>query len=333
MDISEDELVAAISRLLSGEAPGVVVGLGDDAAVLAPTTGHQLLTTDLLVEDVHFDLASISARDLGAKAVTVNVSDIAAMGGSPRTALAGIALTPDVDAAWVMELYGGMRDACAEYAVALVGGDTNRGNLVVVSVTVAGEVAPGRAVTRSGARAGDAIVVTGSLGAAAGGLAVSRTHAATTAAILSTTWGRGLVDAFERPVARVGEGQLLARCGATAMMDLSDGLAKDLARLCRASGVGARIESSSVPVSASLREGAAMLDVDADALALGGGEDYELLATLGPDDAEVARRELDERFGVALTTIGAVVAGSDVVVVDADGGEKPLEPVGWDHFG
>jgi thiamine-monophosphate kinase len=332
MDISEDELVAAISRLLSGETPGVVVGLGDDAAVLAPTSGQQLLTTDLLVEDVHFDLASISAHDLGAKAVTVNVSDIAAMGGSPRTALAAIALTPEVDAAWVMELYGGMRDACAEYAVALVGGDTNRGDLVVVSVTVTGEVAPGRAVTRSGARPGDEIVVTGSLGAAAGGLAVSRTPAAKTAEVLSRPWGRELVDAFERPVARVGEGQLLARCGATAMMDLSDGLAKDLGRLCRASSVAARLERASIPVAAALREGASTLAVDAEALALGGGEDYELLATLDPDDAAVARRELGERFDVALTTIGTIVEGSGVVIVDADGVWGPLEPAGWDHF-
>lgn len=332
MEISEDELIAAITRLLSGDAPGVIVGLGDDAAVLAPTAGHQLLTTDLLVEGVHFDLAAISPRDLGAKAVTVNVSDIAAMGGSPRAALASIALTQDVEASWVMELYGGMRDACAEYAVALVGGDTNRGDLVVVSVCVAGEVAPGRAVRRSGARPGDAIVVTGSLGAAAGGLAVSRTQAAKTAEVLSRPWGRELVDAFERPVARVGEGQMLARCGATAMMDLSDGLAKDLSRLCRASGVGGRVELAAVPVSRALREGGASLGVDPLALALGGGEDYELLATLGPDDVEVGRRELDERFGVTLTSVGTIVEGAGLVALDPDGGEAPLEAAGWDHF-
>ena len=333
MEISEDELIAAISRLLSGPAPGVLVGLGDDAAVLAPTTGHQLLTTDLLVEGVHFDLASISPRDLGANAITVNVSDIAAMGGSPRAALASVALSAGVEAAWVMELYGGMRDACAEYALALVGGDTNRGDLVIVSVSVAGEVAPGRAVTRTGARPGDAIVVTGSLGAAAGGLAVSRTHASKTAEVLSRRWGRELVDAFERPVARVGEGQMLARCGATAMVDLYDGLAKDLSRLCRASGVGARIELGAMPVSTALREGAASLGVDPLALALGGGEDYELLATLDPDDAEVARRELDERFGVPLASVGTITEGSGLVAIDVDGGEAPLEAAGWDHFG
>jgi thiamine-monophosphate kinase len=332
MDLSEDELIAAISRLLSGPQPGVVVGIGDDAAVLEPTGGQPVLTTDLLVEGVHFERGTISARDLGAKAITVNVSDVAAMGASPRAALASVALTPDVDASWVMELYGGMRDACSEYALSLVGGDTNRAELLIVSVAVAGEVAPGRAVGRDGARPGDVVVVTGSLGAAAGGLALSRASAATTADALSRPWGRPLLDALERPVARVGEGQVLARCGATAMMDLSDGLAKDLSRLCGASGVGARVELSAVPVSPALREGASSLEVDALALALGGGEDYELVATLEPGDADVARRELDDRFGVTLTVVGTIIEGEGLVAVDADGRADRLEPRGWDHF-
>lgn len=332
MELTEDQLIAAIARVLSGEEPGVVLGLGDDAAVLEPGAGQQLLTTDLLIEDVHFEMAAISAHDLGAKAITVNVSDIGAMGGSPRAAVASIALRPEIEAAWVMELYGGMRDACGEYALALVGGDTSRGDVVLVTVAVLGEVAPGRAVTRSGARPGDAIVVTGELGAAAGGLVVSRTRDAETAEALSHPWGRDLVDALARPVARVGEGQTLAQRGASAMMDLSDGLAKDLSRLCLASGVGARVELASVPVSGALREAAPFLGVDALGLALGGGEDYELLATLVPADVESARAELDDRFGTALTTVGVVVAGAGVVVVDADGREAPLEPAGWDHF-
>ncbi len=332
MELSEDELIAAISRVVSVDDPSIVVGLGDDAAVLAPTGGQLVLTTDLLVEGVHFELASISARDLGAKAVTVNVSDIAAMGASPRAALASIALTADVEVPWVMELYGGMHDACTEYALSLVGGDTNRGDLVIVSITVAGEVAPGRAVTRSGARPGDLIAVTGSLGAAAGGLALSRAAAPKAAEALSRPWGRLLLDALARPVARVGEGQTLARCGATAMMDLSDGLAKDLSRMCRDSGVGASVRTSDVPIAPALRDGAAVLELDPLALAIGGGEDYELLATLAPADAAVAEEVLDERFGVSLTVVGAVVEGPGMVAVGPDGSETPLEPAGWDHF-
>ena len=300
MELSEDQLIEAIARVLSGEEPGVVVGIGDDAAVVERGSGQPVLTTDLLVEGVHFERASISARDLGAKAITVNVSDIAAMAASPRYALVSLAVPLDVDAAWVMELYGGIREACAEHALALVGGDTNRAELIVLSVAVVGEVAPGRALTRSGARPGDRIVVTGSLGAAAGGFALSRAHPSRAAAALSEPWGRALVEALARPVARVGEAQLLARAGATAMMDLSDGLAKDLSRLCLASGVGAHLDLGAVPVSPALRAAAPMLGIDALELAIGGGEDYELLATLHPDDAE--------------------------------GRESPLEASGWDHF-
>lgn len=332
MNLSEDELVAAISRLLSGDDPAVVVGLGDDAAVLEAAVGQQVVTTDLLLEGVHFDRATISAHDLGGKAITVNVSDVAAMGGSPRAAVVAVALTPDVETPWVMELVGGMRDACAGYAVRLVGGDTNRGDLVVLSVAVVGEVAPGRAVTRSGARPGDAVVVTGDLGAAAGGLALSRVHPSKAASALSAPWGRPLADALARPVARVGEGRILARSGATAMMDLSDGLAIDLSRMCRASGVAARIVLADVPVAPALREGARELGVDAMDLAISGGEDYELLATLHPDDVEPARVEVEERFGVTLTHIGTIIEGTGVLAVVADGTEAPLGPRGWDHF-
>ncbi len=332
MELGEDELIEAIRRVVSDDHPGVVLGIGDDAALVAPGAGEAVLTTDMLVEGVHFERGSIPPRDLGAKAIVVNVSDVAAMAGSPRYALVSLALPPEVDAAWVVELAAGMRAACDEHAMALVGGDTNRAPVVTISVTVVGEVAPGRAVRRSGARVGDAIVVTGELGGAAGGLALSRAHPARIAAALSEPWGRALADALARPVARVGEARTLAEAGATAMMDLSDGLAKDLARLCRASGVGARVELARVPVTAALREGAGTLGVDPLALALGGGEDYELLATLPPGSVAAARGALRERFGVPLAEIGTVVEGAGVVAVDAQGRESPLEPVGWDHF-
>lgn len=332
MDLAEDELIAALRRVLSDDEPGVVVGLGDDAAVVEPGGGELVLTTDLLVEGVHFSHDSISARDLGAKAIAVNVSDIAAMGGSPRFALASVALTPRLDAAWVIEMTGGMRDACREYGLSLVGGDTNRSEVGVISVAVIGEVAPGRSVRRSGAAPGDAILVTGSLGAAAGGLALSRAPHAVSAAALSEPWGRQLVDAFTRPVARVGEGQTLAQAGATAMMDLSDGLAKDLSRLCIASGVAARVELGAVPIAEALRSAAPSLGVDALELALGGGEDYELLATLDPSAVGRAGDELADRFGVTLTRVGSIIEGEGLIGVDPDGREVPLEPKGWDHF-
>lgn len=332
MDLSEDDLIRAVSRLLSGSDPGVVVGLGDDAAIVEAGSGQLVLTTDLLAEGVHFERGAISAHDLGAKAIAVNVSDIAAMAASPRYAMVAMSVPGEVDAAWVMELYGGMRDACAEYAVALVGGDTNRADLVVLSVAVAGEVAPGRALLRSGARVRDRIVVTGSLGAAAGGLALSRMPSGRASGALSQPWGRALIQALERPVARVGEAQVLARAGATAMMDLSDGLSKDLSRLCDASGVGARIDLGAVPVSGALASGAAVLGVDARDLALAGGEDYELLATMPAAGVGDARSELGDEFGVALSEIGEVTGEPGLIGIDVLGRSSPLRARGWDHF-
>jgi thiamine-monophosphate kinase len=316
MELSEVELLEAIRRVLSGAGPEVRVGVGDDAAVLAPTAGELVLTTDALVEDVHFVRGPTGARDLGHKAIVVSVSDIAAMGGSPRAAVCALTLAPDVEAAWVMELFGGMREACDEYALWLVGGDLSGGREVSIAVTVTGEIAPGRAVLRSGARPGDRIVVTGELGGSAAGLRLTRLRTMPTAEQLT------LVRRHLRPIARVGEGGVLAR-HATAMMDVSDGLAIDLSRLIRASGVGARLAIEDVPIA----DGATIDD------ALGGGEDYELLATI-PEatTVEALRLELKEAFGVAVTEIGRIVDGQELTAILGDGTERALEPTGWDHF-
>lgn len=317
MERTEDELIAAIRKVLSGAGPEVVVPVGDDAAVVRPGSGDLVLTTDAMVEGVHFRLGQTSARDLGYKAIAVNLSDVAAMAGSPRYALCALTLSDAVDTAWVMELFGGMREACDEFACTLVGGNLARGAEVTVVVTLTGEVAPGRAICRSGARTGDLLVVTGSLGAAAAGLRV---------ADRPTSWSpeeRLAVARLFRPIPRVGEAQVLAQHGATAMIDVSDGLTLDLSRLCAASGVGARLELEHVPTHP-----AATPDE-----ALGGGEDYELLATLPSEEAvDAVRAELREAFGVSLAAIGLVTA-KGLVAVAADGTERSLEPHGWDHFG
>jgi thiamine-monophosphate kinase len=331
MELTEDELVEAIRKVLSGELPGVQVGIGDDAAVVASGTGSTVLTTDMLIEGVHFERSSVSPRDLGAKSIVVNVSDIAAMAASPRYAMVSLGISAEVDAAWVMELFGGMRAACDEYALGLVGGDTNRADVIVIAVSVIGEVVKGHAVTRSGARPGDIVVVTGSLGAAAGGFLLSRLDPPKLLQALAEPWGRELLDAQARPVARVGEGLTLARAGVTAMMDMSDGLALDLSRLCAASGVGSRLELPRVPVAQPLRLAAEFLEVDPQELALAGGEDYELLATIDLTNLPRARADLRERFGVTLTDVGVII-DDGLITVDADGRESPLQPRGWDHF-
>jgi thiamine-monophosphate kinase len=331
MEQTEIELVRAIRKVLSGDAPGVVVAVGDDAAVVEPGRHQGILTADMLVDGVHFDLETTSPHDLGHKAVVVNVSDVAAMGGSPRYGLATIGLPPRVEGAWVMELYGGMREAADECGMALVGGDTSRSDRAVLSVTVYGEVPSGRAVTRSGARPGDVLVVTGSLGGSAGGLRVGRARTDEQKDLLSTEWGRDLLARHERPVARVGEGRTLAEAGATAMIDLSDGLSLDLARVCEESGVGARVRVPDLPLAPGLVDLAAATGVDPYDLALHGGEDYELLAAVPRDAVDHARRRIVERYGTRVTEIGEVTEGPGVVAVRGDR-EEPLEPKGWDHF-
>jgi thiamine-monophosphate kinase len=306
--------------------------VGDDAALVEPGHGAVLLTTDLLVEGVHFEL-SMAPRDLGYKALVANISDVAAMAGSPRYALVSTVLSEAVGPPWVIELYGGMLEACKEHACAIVGGDLSRGREVVVSVTITGEVSHRDVVSRTGARPGDRIVVTGWLGGAAGGLALGRAGDDVVRRAAGTDWERELSLALDRPVARVGEGQTLAQCGATAMMDVSDGLALDLTRLCAASSVGARVRLDDVPVHPALRHLAGMLPGhDPLELALSGGEDYELLATIPEDRVTEAMELLNGRYGTRLHGIGEVAATQEVVAVGADGAERPLEPKGWDHF-
>jgi thiamine-monophosphate kinase len=295
MDINEDELLAAIRRVLSSTDPGVIVPVGDDAAVVRAGVGDLVLTTDALVEGTHFDRATSTAHDIGSKAIAVNVSDIAAMAASPRYALCALTLSEDVDAAWTMELFGGMREACEEFGAMLVGGNVAGGAAVSVVVTLTGEVARGRAVTRAGAKPGDVVAVTGSLGGAAAGLrlATDAFHGA---------WTDEMRDAIRRqqhPTPRVGEAQVLARHGATAMIDVSDGLARDARRIAEASGVG--IDFDAAALGPDLR------------VALAGAEDHGLLATFPagahvPDPFEVVGRVVD---GPGEISVDGVRAGAD----------------------
>jgi thiamine-monophosphate kinase len=315
MDLTEDQLIAAIERVISGSRPEVVVGPGDDAAVVRPGSGELVLTTDAMVEGVHFRTDLTTPRDLGYKAIAVNVSDVAAMAGSPRFALCALTLSDAIDATWAVQLAGGMRECCDEFAVTLVGGNLSRGREISIVVTVTGEVMPGRAVRREGAQPGDRVVVTGTLGGSAAGLRLAAQR----------SWSDDERDAlrrYMRPIPRVGEAGVLSTHGATSMIDVSDGLAIDLSRLCRASGTGARIEIARIPAHPAATA----------AEAQGGGEDYELLATMPqPAAVEAARSELEEAFGVSLTDIGAIIE-EGLVAVDEAGGERALERAGWEHF-
>jgi thiamine-monophosphate kinase len=319
----------------SAPAPGIRTGVGDDAAVLEPTPGAVLLaTTDLVIEDVHFRRATASPRDIGWKAMAVNLSDIAAMGGRPRWALVALALPPSTPVDDVDGLYAGMREAAAPHGVVIVGGDTSaspRGWMI--NVTLLGEHS-GTPRLRSMARAGDAIAVTGTLGRSAAGLAVLGVGAD---AGRRAGMGVAAVDALTRshlrPLARVAEGRWLgAQAAVHALMDCSDGLATDLGHICRESGVRARVEVARVPVDPAAREAAGALGEDALDWATGGGEDYELLLCCAPEAAPALAEGLRGATGTALTVIGTATSGPpEVTWVDARGEAVSIR-AGYEHF-
>lgn len=322
---------------------GLVYGIGDDAAVLTGRGGRDsVITADLLVEDIDFRRSSLPS-DIGYKALAVSLSDIAAMGARPLWTLLSLGLPQDIwDSPFAAGLSEGFLSAAREFGVTLIGGDMSRTpERIVIDSIVIGETGRGRAVLRAGARAGDHIFVTGTLGAAAAGLKLleradrSRTRAAR-ARLLS-----GLEELTRRqthPTPRVECGALLGeRRLASAMIDLSDGLSSDLAHLCERSGVGALIEASRIPVAPLLKQADAInldqfmrvLKDDAFALALHGGEDFELLFTVGPR----AAARLPKRLGGArLTRIGEVRDASDGIKLSRDGRAEILQPSGFDHF-
>jgi thiamine-monophosphate kinase len=309
----------------------LVKGIGDDAAVLRPRAGFDLIVTaDLLVEGVDFRLEKgwTSPRDLGHRALAVSLSDAAAMGARPRFCLLSVGVPR---ALWrghfLDEFYEGVRALAGVQGVRVVGGDTSRtpGGVVVDSI-VLGEVRRGRALTRGGARAGDQIFVTGALGGAAGGLKILESDAVRTSRGRAE---RGLVLRQRRPEPRVEWGALLSEKGlATSLIDLSDGLSSDLAHVCRESGVGARVEAASLPVDPLLTQ--AGIDAgEALTLALDGGEDFELLFTADPRRASRLPREVG---GVPVTRVGEVTGERGKVRLVRGGKARLLKPGGFEHF-
>lgn len=316
--MSEFSLIDDIRRLTAHARGDVALGIGDDAAVLAVAPARQLVAcTDTLVAGVHFPVDTAPA-DLGWKSLAVNLSDLAAMGAEPAWALLALTL-PAADAAFVAAFAAGFAELAGEYGVALVGGDTTAGPLSV-TLTALGTLPAGTALTRAGARAGDAVFVTGTLGDAAGAL---RPQAATE----SSAANAALRARLHRPSPRVAAGQAL-RGVAHACIDVSDGLLADLGHVCAASGVGAELEADALPVSAALR---ALFDADACLeLAAAGGDDYELCFTAPADREAELVAALADRGGV--TRIGRIVAGGGVRLLDSDGEPVPLARTGWEHF-
>jgi thiamine-monophosphate kinase len=289
-----------------------------------------LITTDCLIEDIHFRFAFTTLAELGAKAVAVNLSDIAAMGGRPRFGLVTVGLPADTPVKNVEEIYQGIRKSCEHYGLSIIGGDTTLSPQVFLSLVIIGEQRGNFILTRKGASVGDLICVSGTLGDSALGLLLLEDGVKPDGAHPDVKW---LIHRHLVPLPRVRLGSRLAEAGiASAMIDLSDGLATDLKRLCEASGVGAQIELSRLPRSSPLKEVAPSRGLDSFKLALTGGEDYELLFTVPPGNSQALERER-KRPGPRLTTIGTIVPKSEgLTVVEPDGQIRRLTEEGFDHF-
>ncbi|HLT89733.1 MAG TPA: thiamine-phosphate kinase [Woeseiaceae bacterium] len=320
--MDEFELIRRYFARPPGEGSGVLVGIGDDGAVLSATPGCALVSVvDTLVEGVHWP-AALSPADVGFRAVAVNVSDVAAMGGRPRWMTLALTLA-EADESWLGAFTSGLFECAQRYGVALVGGDVTRGRDIVLSVQVTGEVDPARVLCRSGASEGDAIWVTGTPGDSAGGLALCRGDP-----VAAGEQDRGyLIARFARPDVRAAFAADLAGL-ATAAIDVSDGLFADAEKLLAASGAGGRIDVAALPCSAPLVR--VFGKDEAERLALTGGEDYELCFTAKPA-READIRAAAARHGVEVTRIGEVTAGESLGLV-REGHEVEFSDAGWRHF-
>jgi thiamine-monophosphate kinase len=343
-DAGEHRVIALVRSLVEARLPAspswVALGIGDDAAVIEPERNRlEVITTDVLVEGVHFDRAFCDPASIGYKALAVNLSDLAAMGASPRAAVLSLGLPGSLPFADLEAMLGGLLDLAAAHKVVLVGGNVARSpGPVFVDLTLTGTVKRRRVLTRGGGRPGDDLYVTGSLGAAAAGLAFLRRQSAhgayddrvrTSEAVVSSAV-REAVDRFLRPQPRVRFGVIAGRTrAANACMDLSDGLADAVRQLATASGTGAIIEASALPIHPGAAEVLGPESNDPVRAALSGGEDYELLLAVS---RRSTRRFLavQRLTGIPATKIGVLTPARDLVL-RYDGHDDPL-PGGFEHF-
>ena len=312
-------------RRATPKGHGVLLGIGDDAAWVANPSRSSLVTADLLIEGIHFNLKWTSLFDLGYKTLAVNLSDIAAMGGIPAYLILSLGIPPAFDSRDIEDFYRGIRFLAAKHGVALVGGDTNAAKLLIISACVLGH-APHRPIRRSGAKPGDDIYVTGTLGDSALALKFLRSRPRQP----NRDSVRYLLSRHHRPTPRIAAGALLARQRlATAMIDISDGLIQDLGHICKASGVGAQIWRDRLPLSGAYRKLAGRAGTRN---ALSGGEDYELLFCARKRDRTLIEK-LPTRALVAITRIGTCDSGKNgIVVLDAAGNPVETRAAGHDHF-
>ncbi len=325
-DIGEFELLAQIKQQLATSSPHVILGIGDDAAAFSlPEARLGLLSSDLLLQGVHFDLSYTTPYQLGQKALAVNISDIAAMGGVPCYALVSMALPGDCPVAWISEFYNGLKALGEKYETAIIGGDTSASpNIIMISISIWGEVEAELLLSRRGAKPGDQVLVTGNLGEAAAGLALLKAN--------KQSSYPDLVQRQLTPIPRCSEALIIAHGRwASSMIDVSDGLVSDIKQLARESNVGAEIWLDKLPISQAVAEVAGQLGVSAYELAISGGEDYELLFSVPPNKLNHLLQEFT-RQQTPLSIIGCIKTMEQGVCFLGENGQKIVPKAGYEHF-
>ena len=323
--MGEFDLIAALRARLPDAKPPVVLGLGDDAAITAPE-GATATSVDAIVDGVHFRRESTPLDAIGRRALATALSDLAAMGAAPGEAYIVLGVPPDLDEAGCLELFEGTRALAEQTGTALAGGDVSRSAVLFVAMTVVGHAADADSlVTRAGAEGEDVVAVTGELGGAAAALLLDDGAGEE----LAEEIARGLRDRQLDPTPRLAEGRALADAGASAMIDISDGLGADAGHIAEQSGVELQIDLARLPIQAGVAEVAAASGFDPLELAAGGGEDYELLACLPPAVLDPASSAVAEAGGT-LTAIGRCIPGEGVKLSAPSGPE--LRVRGYDQL-
>jgi thiamine-monophosphate kinase len=327
-DIGEFGLIKILAEGFGAKpSERLIVSIGDDTAAISLGGETLLFTTDALVEGIHFNLDISSFYDVGWRAMASNISDIASMGGSPLWALVTVALRKEILVDRIKDLYRGMKEIADEFGVQIAGGDTvSSPGPIFINIAMIG-VCKGKPITRSGARVGDAIFVTGDLGGSAAGLRYLLSRGMKEGDM--EWWAKGIVSRHLFPTPRVKEGMKLAEMGITAMTDISDGLASELINISEMSGVGMLIYADSIPISEETRAWAEISNTDPLDLALFGGEDYELVFTAPSGLTETLESFKDM---APIRRIGLVDGSKSIRILFPDGSERTIERRGYEHF-
>ncbi len=328
----ERDLITSIAAKAGRNLPRLLAGIGDDCAVFRPKAGEDwLVTTDMLIEHVHFDSRWHSPYLLGRKSFAVNISDIAAMAGMPRFSLLAIGLPASSDAGWMEQYMEGAVSILDEFGCGLIGGDTVSSSQLTISITVLGTVRQGMAIGRDGARPGDSVYVSGPLGSAAAGLSICRNDELSVADTQQCRW-RELIRRHLDPSPRVELASHLGASGlVTAMQDISDGIATDLSHICAASGVAATLAAESVPAHPELAAFCRERALEPLDFQLRGGEDYELVFTVRSGDEEQLERELARLNAGPIFRIGSIEEGQGVHLLTPAGERLEISYQGYEH--